>query len=127
MYALYTHTRGKIVVVGYSDKPEAARGITIVKIKDKESFEESIKHRTEVTKGKVAVKKREDWRVEEMRHEDYLKIKSYTENEEWGKAYKMHNRLKLSELKYCCTRHIEKLKKGISDYGDYIKRRNRKR
>ena len=124
MYALYTHAKGKLKIVGYQKEPTHIKGISIVKIQNKEVFESKIKH------GNIEVKKPQEllnkkgWDVKRLGKNDFEKLKEYYDKENWGEAFKLHNNLKLSQEKYCCTRHIVKLKKGLEDYADYIRKRN---
>jgi len=122
MYALYTHAKGKLKIVGYQKEPTHIKGISIVKIQNKEVFESKIKH------GNIEVKKPQEllnkkaWDYSKLSEDDYNLFLEYVSDEKWKQAFMLHNYLKLSNEKYCCTRHIVKLKKGIKNYANNIGR-----
>jgi len=121
MYANYTHTKGRIKVIGYSESPATEFGVSSVKVKSRKEFEKGIKtsaDRKEIKLSPII----KGWDYSKLNEDDYKLFLEYVSDEKWKQAFMLHNYLKLSNEKYCCTRHIVKLKKGIKNYANNIGR-----
>lgn len=102
MIALVNNTKGKIKVLQYFDKRPLARlpaGAFYVQVKNKSVFGAANLKQT------VVKQQYPKWKVDILDPEQKQQFKDWLKAEDYNSIFRLHNKLELSKLKYCCNRH----------------------